>query len=99
MSRREDGIKKLIKECRNVGKKTAPDFYDAGIRGISDFKKLGTEKAFFQTWKNNPTAVCIHPCYLYAIEGAITDTSNFNDIPVERREELKKFARDLKSSF
>lgn len=95
---REEGIKKLIKECRNIGQKTAPNFYDAGIRGILDFRKLGTEKVFFQTWKNNPTSVCIHPCYLYAIEGAITDRS-FNDISSARREELKKFARDLKNSF
>ncbi len=96
---REAGIKKLIKECKNVGLKTAPDFYDAGIRGLADFKKLGTEQAFFQTWQNNPNSVCIHPCYLYAIEGAIMGTSNFNEIPPKRREELKKFVKNLKNSF
>jgi len=98
MSSREDGIKKLIKECRNVGKKTAPNMYDAGIRGILDLQKLGAEKSFFQTWKHDPTSVCIHPCYLYAIEGAIRDCA-WNRIPEKRKEELKKFSRELKSSF
>lgn len=94
---REEGIKKIIKECRNIGKTTAPNFYDAGIRGISDLRKLGTEKAFFQIWKNKPS-ICIHPCYLYAIEGAIIDCG-FNQLSVKRMEELKKFTQDLKNSF
>jgi hypothetical protein len=71
--------------------------YDAGIRGISDLQKFGAEEAYFRIWKINPN-MSIHPCYLYALEGAIQNCG-FNQLSIKRMEELKKFSKDLTRSF
>lgn len=98
MDDRKKGITKIIKECKNIGKKTAPDFYDAGIYGLDDLKQLGAKEAFFKVWTNNPNHVCIHPVYIWAIEGAIQGRA-WNDLSEAKKKEFKQYAQDLKESF
>ena len=84
---------------RNVGTTTAKQLQAMGIKDDQEMKKIGTEELFFrhfQTqggWKKNMCS-----CWLYAIEGAITETT-WNLIPYQRKQELKKYFHDLRDSF
>lgn len=93
----KEAILKQLQKCKNIGPTCAEHLYRAGIYDQKTMIKLGTEEVFFQIWKAKPT-ISIHPCYLYALEGAITDTP-FRDVPLKRREAFKKFCKDLKSSL
>lgn len=95
---RKSAIKKIIKECKNIGTKTAPYLYEAGIYGIEDLRKLGAEEAFFQIWSKNPEKVMLHPVYLWALEGAIFGVG-WKDISDERKKEFKEYVEKLKGSF
>ena len=91
-------LKKIRKECKNIGEKCAPHLYDAGILGIDDLRSLGSEEAFFRMWQKNPNKVQIHAVYLYALEGAITSV-NWATIAQKRKEELQDYAKKLRQSY
>ena len=91
-------LSKLIKECKNIGPASAQRMYQAGITSFEELKNIGTEEAFFKIWTSHPSEVCINACYLYALEGAITNTM-WNKIPEKRKQELRTYTKKLRQSF
>ena len=92
-----EAILTQLQKCKNIGPTCTQHLYKAGIYDIETMQKLGAEEVFFQMWKANPM-IAIHPCYIYALEGAITDVP-LGSVPQNRREDFKQFCKDLKASL
>ena len=99
MQNHHEVLKKIQKECKNIGPTCANYLYNAKIFSLTDLQKFTAEEALFKIWENNGhNPKFVHTCFLYAIEGAITNT-DFGKIPLDRREVLKKFSREWRDSF
>ncbi len=84
---------------RNIGKKTAKSLDKMGISDLEEMKKIGTEELFFKYFQSKggwKSGMC--SCWLYAIEGAMTDTDWWK-IPDKKKEKFKKYVKDLRNSF
>ncbi len=84
---------------RNIGKKTAKNLESMGVSDLEEMKKIGTEELFFKYFQHKGgwnSGMCT--CWLYAIEGAITDTDWWK-IPDKKKEKFKKYVKDLRESF
>lgn len=99
MKNHHEILKQIQNECKNIGPACANYLYNAQIFSLSDLQKFTAEDALYKIWETNGhNPKLLHSCFLYAIEGAITNTE-FKKVPINRREVLKKFIKDLKQSF
>lgn len=86
-----------MRSLRNIGPASARQLVEAGIDTPEKLRALGPKEALFKILgKSGPS--CLHACYLYVLHGAIEDIS-YNDIPEEKKQEYKKFTKDLRTSF
>lgn len=90
-------LQSIQKEMRNIGPKCALLLLKVGIKTREQLQQLGTEEVFFKVWQATPTT-SIHPCFLYAIEGAKEDLP-WNGLSEKRKAELKAYAKALRESL
>ena len=86
-------------QLRNIGKKTAHNLESMGIKDLDEMRRIGTEELFFKYFQYKGgwnSGMC--SCWLYVIEGALTDT-NWWKIPNKKKEKFKKYVKDLRNSF
>lgn len=76
-----------LSKLPNIGTVVERQLNQAGINTFEDLKKTGAENAWLRIQTNDPSA-CIHR--LLALEGAIKGVKKAL-IPIERKEELKRF--------
>ncbi len=88
----------LAKVLRNIGPVCSKHLVQAGLDTPEKLKKIGTEEAYLQLIGKGGLKCCFNSAYLYALEGAITDT-DWKAIPESRKMELKQFMSDLKQSL
>ncbi|MDH3325025.1 MAG: TfoX/Sxy family protein [Candidatus Peregrinibacteria bacterium] len=88
-----------FKSLINIGDAIASDLNKAGVKDLKEMTKLGTEEIFFRHfqaqggWKKGMCS-----CWLYVIEGAITNTK-WNEIPSKRKKELCEYVKKVRESF
>lgn len=95
MSSRKFDFTSLI----NIGPAIGKNLEDIGLKDLEDMKKVGTEEIFFRHFQQQGgwgQGMC--SCWLYTIEGTITNTK-WHQIPQKRKDELKKYTKDLRESF
>ena len=81
-----------LTSLRNIGKEIEKKLKFAGIATAEELIKIGSEEAFIRLKSHYPN-VCL--VYLYAIEGAISDTK-YNQLPEDVKRRLKNFSDSLK---
>ena len=86
-------------KLKNIGPRTAANLRKMGIKNLDEMKKLGTKELFWRYFESSGgwhSTMC--SCWLYAIEGAITNT-HWTQISAKKKTELRKYVHDLRNSF
>jgi hypothetical protein len=83
---------------RNIGPKCAIVLWESGICDLKTLKKLGPKETLLEVFSTRGGMHMMHPAFLYALYGAIHDI-DWKAIPLEKKEEYKKFVRELKTSL
>ena len=91
-------IIKKLKTLKNIGPACADKLAQAGIETKEELTRLGSKEALMQMFLTSADPSILHPCFCYALEGAITDTA-WNQIPETAKEDFKKYVKSLKASF
>ena len=73
----------------NIGKGTETKLLQVGINSVAELRAVGTEQAFLRLQTLDP-GVCI--MLLYGLEGAV-EGIQANQLPIEKKLELKEFHR------
>ena len=81
-----------LTDMKNIGKTMAEKLESVEIDSAEKLSELGAEAAFFRLQAAYPHVCLVH---LYTLEGAIKGIE-FNNLPEERKSELKKFCGSLK---
>jgi DNA transformation protein len=76
----------------NVGKILAKNLNAVGIHTPEQLRQVGSKNAFIRIRVTVDPGACLH--MLYGLQGAIDGVSD-NCLPVETKEELRHFYRDL----
>ena len=93
----EEAIKNM-RSLKNIGPTCAKYLCDSGIDTPKKLKGLGAKEAFLTMFEvGTLNALQLHPCYLYALQGAI-DNVGFNEITENQKEDFKKFCKELRAS-
>ena len=74
---------------RNIGKKIAGRLNEIGIFCEDDLRFIGAVSAHRMLKEKYPNATLAVCYYLYSFEGALCD-KHWNDISLERKQQLKK---------
>lgn len=94
---KKDEIIEKLKEIRNIGPKMAEKLYNAEIYDLESMQKIGTEDVYMMIDESGGFCGTHNAGYLYAIEAAIIDCA-WQDVPEERKKELKGFAKALRGN-
>ena len=81
-----------LSSLRNIGKELEKKLKSVGIMTAEELMKAGSEEAFVRLKLRYPN-VC--PVFLYALEGAISDTE-YNQLPDDVKRNLKDFSDRFK---
>lgn len=76
----------------NIGKEMDKKLTAVGINSPEKLREAGSKQAFLRLKESFPQVCLVH---LYALEGAIQNTE-FNNLPEEKKKELKEFSDFLK---
>lgn len=76
----------------NIGKEMDKKLTAVGINSPEKLREAGSKQAFLKLKESFPKVCLVH---LYALEGAIQNTE-FNNLPEEKKKELKEFSDFLK---
>ncbi len=85
-------------KLRNIGKRIAEDLEEIGVYTPEELKKVGPEEVMLRIFEKKGWQKGMCTCFLYALEGAITDT-RWNEIPERRKKEFLKFVKELRGSL
>lgn len=94
MKNKQKIIEKL-KKIKNIGPKMAEKLYNAEIYDYESLVRIGTEDVYLMIDDSGGFCGTYHAAYLYAIEAAIIDCK-WQDVPENRKNELKIFAKKLR---
>lgn len=89
---------KELESIKNIGPSCALRIHRAGIENLDQMQHLGTEEVFLRVFEANGRGSIMCTCFLYAIEGAITNTK-WHEIPNTRKAQLKKFMKDFRKNL
>lgn len=89
---------KRMQTLRNIGPVCSAQLVAAGIDTPEKLKKLGAKESFLRMFEHGRGAIIPHPCYLYALQGAIEGRS-WQEVGQDRREEFAIFTRELRESL
>ncbi len=81
---------------KNLGPKSVAQLVDIGISSSDQLNDLGTEEVFRRLYFRFCDEHRLSVNYLYALEGAIIGC-DWRLIPMDRKEELRRLLKDLKS--
>ncbi len=81
-----------LKSLKNIGTEMEKKLLSIDISDANTLKEIGSKEAFKKLKDIYPNVCLVH---LYTLEGAILDL-NYNDLPVEIKEDLKKYSETLK---
>lgn len=81
-----------LKSLKNIGTEMEKKLLSIDISDANTLKEIGSKEAFKKLKNIYPNVCLVH---LYTLEGAILDL-NYNDLPVEIKEDLKKYSETLK---
>lgn len=95
MNKTKEEILQDLQEIRNIGPKMALKLYEAGIYDLKTIKRIGTEDVYLMVDESGGFCGTHHAAYLYAIEAAIIDCA-WQDVPANRKIELKEFTKNLR---
>lgn len=76
----------------NIGKELSKKLESVGITSVEQLKQEGSNSAYLKLKQQYPNVCLVH---LYCLQGAI-DLREYNNLPVEVKEELKVFSDSLK---
>lgn len=93
---KQEIIEKL-KAIKNIGPKMAEKLYNAGIYDFESLVRIGTEDVYLMVDESGGFCGTHHAAYLYAIEAAIINC-RWQDVPEDRKNELKDFAKKLRET-
>lgn len=93
---KQEIIEKL-KTIKNIGPKMAEKLYNAGIYDFESLVRIGTEDVYLMVDESGGFCGTHHAAYLYAIEAAIINC-RWQDVPEDRKNELKDFAKKLRET-
>lgn len=91
---KDDKVKALAKQLKNVGPKLAEKLIAAHIDSPQELKRLGAKKAFEKMYTAGDAYGDYNAAYLYALEGAIRNC-DWLEIPEKIKQEYKEYARNL----
>jgi len=86
-----------LKAIKNIGPKMAEKLYNAGIYDFESLVRIGTEDVYLMVDESGGFCGTHHAAYLYAIEAAIINC-RWQDVPEDRKNELKDFAKKLRET-
>jgi hypothetical protein len=87
-----------LQKLRNIGKRTEQTLLDIGIKTSEELCLIGPEEVMLRIFEKKGWQNGMCTCFLYALEGAITNTK-WNEIPEKRKKEFLKFVKDLRASL
>ncbi len=82
----------------NLGKVTAERIVNAGVDSPAKLRELGAKEVYWRLFEKEGWSQTLCPCFLYALEGAITG-EKWNMIPQKKKDEFKKFSKDVRESL
>ena len=82
----------------NLGKVTAERIVNAGVYSPEKLKELGAKEVYLRLFEKEGWSQTLCPCFLYALEGAITG-EKWNMIPQQKKKEFKKFSKEVRNSL
>jgi len=94
---KEQKISEMMK-LKNIGKSIAVRLVFIGIESPHMLRELGAKEVCLRFFEKEGWGIGLHPCFLYALEGAILG-EKWNEISIEKKEECKKFSKDLRESL
>ncbi len=94
---KEQQIIEMMK-LKNIGKISAERLVKAGIETPEQLKELGAKEVYIRLFEKEGWSQSMCPCFLYALEGALLN-EKWNEISMEKKEELKQFSKDLRNSL
>lgn len=94
---KEQQISEMMK-LKNIGKSIAVRLVSIGIESPEMVRKLGAKEVYWKFFEKEGWSQTLCPCFLYALEGAITG-EKWNEIPQRKKDEYKKFSKDLRESL
>ncbi len=83
---------------KNIGKSIAVRLVSIGIESPHMLRELGAKEVYLRFFEKEGWSQRLCPCFLYALEGAILG-EKWNEISVKKKEECKKFSKDLRNSL
>lgn len=86
-----------LEKIKNIGPKMALKLYNAGIYDFDSLCRIGTEDVYLMIDESGGFCGTHHAGYLYAIEAAIINCK-WQDIPEDRKKELKEFGKKLRQT-
>jgi DNA transformation protein len=94
---KENQISEMMK-LKNIGKSIAARLVSVGIESPEMLRDVGTKEVYLRFFEKEGWSQSLCPCFLYALEGAITGEI-WNEISFEKKEEFKKFSKELRESL
>ena len=85
-------------KLKNIGRVCAERLILAGVESPAMLRELGAKEVYLRLFEREGWSQSLCPCFLYSLEGAITG-EKWNEISVEKKEDFKKFSRDLRNSL
>lgn len=82
----------------NIGSVTAERIVKAGVESPKMLRDLGAKEVYLRLFENEGWSQSLCPCFLYALEGAITG-ERWNEISQGKKEDFKKFSREVRESL
>lgn len=82
-----------LKSTTNIGATIEKYLHEIGIFTLADLEKTTSAETFKKIRGNYPERTIPVCYYLYSLEGALLNM-HWNDIPPERKEELRKRIQD-----
>lgn len=89
----KSGINGDLRSATNIGATIEKCLHEIGIFTLADLEKTTSAEAFKKIRGNHPEKTIPVCYYLYSLEGALLNM-HWNDIPPERKEELRKKIKD-----
>ena len=87
-----------LKDLKNIGPVMVEKLTKAGITSPAQLKQMGAKEAYLAMFESGQFCGTVHVAYLYALEGATTDT-DWLAISEDKKQELKDFCQELRESL
>jgi len=87
-----------MKKLKNIGNSIAKRLVNIGITSPDMLKELGAKEVYLRFFEKEGWSDSLCPCFLYALEGAITD-ERWNQISEKKKQACRDFSKALRKSL